>query len=59
MAQPVLVIALLEVFTSVGATGLFTSLGRDRGRFSHFEQVLQFQRFDTRSVERLALVRDF
>lgn len=58
MAQPVLVVALLEVFTGVGATGLLAVLGRDRGGLGHLEEVLQFQRFDARGVECLALVVD-
>ncbi len=58
MAQPVFVITVFEVFTGVSAARLFTYFGRDGGSFSHFQQVLQFQRFDTCSVERLRLVVD-
>ncbi|KPW45901.1 hypothetical protein ALO88_05615 [Pseudomonas syringae pv. antirrhini] len=58
MAQPVLVIAIFEVFTGVSAAGLFTMLCGDRRGFGNFQQVLQFKRFDTGSVESLALVVD-
>ncbi|MNB66243.1 hypothetical protein D3C75_127140 [compost metagenome] len=58
MAQPVFVITIFKVFTGVSTAGLFTYFGRDGGSFSHFQQVLQFQRFDTCSVERLRLIVD-
>src|SRR5690606_38162056 len=58
VAQPVLIVALFEVFASMRTTGLFASLGCDSGRFGNFEQVLQFQRLDTGGDEGLTLVRD-
>ena len=58
MAQPVLVVAILEVFAGMGATGLGTGIGGDGSGLGHFQQVLQLQRFDARGVEGLALVGD-
>src|SRR5690606_21254325 len=57
-AQPAFVSAVFVVFTGVSSAGRFADLCSDGGGFSNFQQVLQFQRFDTRSVERLALVVD-
>src|SRR5690606_22261073 len=58
VAQPILVVALFEVFTSVSTTGLGPGIGCDCSRFGHFQQVLQLKRFDARSIEGLALVID-
>ena len=40
----------------MGTTALGTTFGSNGRRFRHFQQVVQLQRFDARSVKRLALV---
>ncbi len=56
MAQPVLVVAHLEVFPGVRAPALRARVGRDGGGFRHLQKVVQLEGFKPRGVEDLALV---
>ena len=58
MAQPVFIITLFEILAGMCATRFLAIFRSDGSCFSHFEQVLQFQRFNTRGIESLAFVRN-
>ena len=57
MAQPIRVVAILIVVPRVGAATFLPHFGRDRSGLGNLQQIVQFQRLQTRGVERLALVR--
>ena len=56
VAQPILIVALLEIFPRMRASGFFAGLSGDSGCFSHFKQILHFQSFNTRGIERVAFI---
>src|SRR5690606_6196222 len=56
VAQPGGVVAIREISAGLRAAAFRALFRRNRGGFSNCEQVVQFQRCDTRGIEGLALV---
>src|SRR3546814_5301120 len=50
--------ALFEILAGMRTARFFAVFCSDGRCFSHFQQILQLQRFDTGGIEGLALVRD-